>query len=128
MKPVCIALAFALCACQQQSPDEKLKDTAKTAASWAATLSFAGEQWIANRVPKRFIRTAVDAAKTGFDRSQKEVSGSGASRSQRDRIGHDIAEANRLGSQLRDVADRGDRTAAAALASRLDHVAKDLLR
>ena len=125
MRLLCVVL-IALSACQQKSPDEKLKDTAQTAGSWAATLSFAGEQWIANSVPRRFIRTSVEAAKKELDKSQQDVAKSDASRALRDRIGYDIAEEHRLAIELHDAVEKRDRSRAATIVSQLDRVAKDL--
>ena len=118
MRLLCVALAIALCACQK-SPDEKLKDTAQSAASWAATLSFAGQQWIANSVPKRFIRTSVDAAKKELDKLEQDAASD-------HRIGHDIAETQHLATELRDAVENRDRPRASAIVTQLDNVAKDL--
>jgi hypothetical protein len=126
MRLLCVVLTCALVACQHKSPDDKVKDTAKTAASWAASLSFGGHQWVANSVPKRYIRTAADAAKKGLDKSEQDVAGSEASKVLRNRIGHDIAEAERLVTELDDAVEKSDRSRASAAATQLDRIAKDL--
>lgn len=100
MRLLCVVLSIALCACQN-SADEK-----QTAASWAATLAFAGQQWVANSVPDSFIRTSVDAAK-------KEL--------------HE-PKAQRLAAELRDAVEAHDKRRAAVAASQLDKLAKDLQR
>ena len=126
MRLLSLALTLALVACQQKSPDEKVKDTAKTAGSWAATLCFGGQQWIANSVPKRFIRTSVDAAKKELYKSQQDVAKSDASKALRDRVGHDIAETQHLATELRDAVENRDRPRAAVVVSQLERIAKDL--
>ena len=126
MRPLCFALMIALCACQQKSPDEKLKDTAKTAGSWAASLSFAAQQWAGNSVPKRFVRTFVDAADTQLEKTQQQIATSEASRQLRDRVAADVAGTKREAEALRDAVERRDRLAATSIAAHLDRLARDL--
>ena len=59
-----LALAAGLClACASKSPQEKLLDAARPAASWIATLRMTGERWNANSVPASFVRATVDKAR-----------------------------------------------------------------
>ena len=119
MKPLCIALALALCACSQ-SPDEKVKDTAQTVSSWAASLSFAGQQWAGNSVPKRFMRTTIDAADKELEKSAGAVEGKS------DRVSRDISEVRHLADELGRAVERRDRQSAIKIASRLDALAQEL--
>ena len=128
MRSLCVALAIALCACQQKSPDEKLKDTAKNAGSWAASLSFTAEEWALNSVPKRFVRTSVDAANKALEKTQKEIATSEATRALRDKVAADVAGVKHEAEALRDAAERGDRRAAVLIALRLNSFSDDLRR
>jgi hypothetical protein len=112
--------------CQHKTPDERLADAAQPVASWAASLSFAAEQWSANSVPNRFIRTATDAANKALDKSAKDVEQSTGRRDLRDRIAHDIAQVRQLSASLNAAAERGDRTSAGSAAATLAHIAADL--
>ena len=126
MRPLCVALAIALCACQQKSPDERLKDTAKDTASWAASLSFTAEEWAMNSVPKRFVRTSVDAADKALEKTQKDIAKSDGSRALRDRVAADVAGVKREAEALRAAAERSDRLAAVSISARLNTLADDL--
>jgi hypothetical protein len=87
-------LAFFLCAalaaCRQQSPEQKLLKDVDPAASWMATLQFAGEQWLANSVPTRFVRATVHAAQKDLKKTTRTVDESQASQSLRDTVRHQI--------------------------------------
>lgn len=71
---IALALAASLAlACSSQSPEEKLADAARPAASWLATLRWTGEQWIANSVPKSFVKSTVAEARNDLGKAAEEA-------------------------------------------------------
>ena len=110
-------LAFFLCAafatCRQQSPEQKLLKDIDPAASWMATLQFAGEQWLANSVPTRFVRATAHAAQKDLKKTARTVEQSQASRSLRDTVRRQIDVATAAAAAVdRAVQDNDRRTVA----------------
>ena len=89
-----LGVAFVLIACGEKSQAERLAP----ARSWVATLRFAGQQWLGNRVPARFLERSCEAASKTFD-------GIDSDRPLLDR-------ADALTHDLQHAAERSDRAAA----------------
>ena len=60
-------------ACGHKTPDQKLLEAADPAASWSATLQMTAETWLANSVPRSFVRATVDAPTKAFQHTGEEV-------------------------------------------------------
>jgi len=84
-------LVFAL-ACSHQSDDQKLIKAASPVKSWAASLAFASELWLDNRVPKSLMQNSVKSAKDTIDATRKVVGKSKASESLRKNISSALDE------------------------------------
>ena len=80
MRRLALLLVFAF-GCQHQSDDQKLIKAASPVKSWAASLSFAGELWLDNRVPKSLMENSVESAKKTIDATRKQLEKSKASQS-----------------------------------------------
>ena len=107
-----LAASLAL-ACSSQSPEEELVDSARPAISWVATLRMTGEQWIANRVPKSFVRSTVAAARNDLGKTLDDAAKSTAPAAARLPLQRLLHEARAEGFGLRKAAEAGDRPAAA---------------
>jgi hypothetical protein len=108
-----------LLACAAPSPDEKLLDTARPAASWVATLRMTGEQWIANRVPKSFVQATVAAARKDLLDAAEDAAKSPAHPEARLPLQSLLHEARAAGSGLQRAVEAGDRPAAARAVEQL---------
>jgi hypothetical protein len=107
-----IALAVAaslLLACSSQSPEEKLLDTAKPAASWVATLRMVGEEWIANSVPESFVKSTVGEARKDLGKVADEAGKSSARPEVKLPLQRLMHEARAAGSGLEKAVEAGDR-------------------
>jgi hypothetical protein len=102
-----------LLACAQQSPEEKLLDAARPAASWLATLRMTGEQWIANSVPKSFVKATVAEARTDLGKVAEEAGKSPARPEARLPLQQLMREARAVGLGLERAVEAGDRPGAA---------------
>ncbi len=111
--------ASLLLACAAQSPDEKLLDTARPAASWVATLRMTGEQWIANSVPKSFVQATVAAAREDLLDAAEEAAKSPARAEARLPLQSLLHEARAACSGLQRAVEAGDRPAAAREVERI---------
>jgi hypothetical protein len=111
--------ASLLLACAAQSPDEKLLDAARPAASWLATLRMTGEQWIANSVPKSFVTSTVAAARKDLLDVAEEAGKSPARPEARLPLQRLMHEARAAGSGLQHAVEAGDRPAAARTVERI---------
>lgn len=80
MRRFALLLVFAF-ACQHQSEEQKLIKAAAPVKSWAASLAFAGELWLDNRVPKSLMGNSVEAARKTIDATRKQIGKSKASQS-----------------------------------------------
>jgi hypothetical protein len=108
-----LILCAALAACRQQSPEQKLLKDIDPAASWIATLQFAGEKWLANSVPTQFVRATVHAAQKDLKKTTRTVDQSQASQSLRDTVRHQIDAATAAAAVVdRAVQDDDRRTVA----------------
>jgi hypothetical protein len=105
--------ASLLLACAAQSPDEKLLDTARPAVSWVATLRMSGEQWIANSVPKSFVKATVAEARKDLLDAAEEAAKSPARPAARLPLQRLLHEARARGFGLARAAEADDRPAAA---------------
>jgi hypothetical protein len=122
-----LALAAALClACGSKSPEEKLLDAAKPAASWIATLRMTGERWNANSVPASFVKATVDKARDELGGVAEEAEKSPAPPEARLPLQHLMTEARAAGSGLERAVEAGDRPAVARQAGRLAALADEL--
>jgi hypothetical protein len=111
--------ASALLACQSKSPEEKLVQQAQPTGSWIATLRFAGEQWIANRVPASFVRTTAEAARDELGKEIQEASKSPARSDLRSSLQALMTGARSAGGGLAKAVEAGDRPGAAREVGRL---------
>ena len=75
-----------LVACQSQSENEKLIKAADPVKSWAASLAYAGQLWLDNRVPKSLIENSVESARKAIEKTQKQLENSKASSSLRTNV------------------------------------------
>ncbi|MFL6260973.1 MAG: hypothetical protein ACJ76Y_14800 [Thermoanaerobaculia bacterium] len=115
-----LAAVAGLClACSSQSPEEKLLDQAKTAASWIATLRMTGEQWGANSVPTSFVETTVKAARSDLEKEADDAAKSKAPPEVRDLFRQIVTEAEAAGKRLGQAAEANDRPGAAREVGRL---------
>src|SRR5207253_2571121 len=74
-----------------KSPEEKLLKDVEPAVSWVATLQLAGEKWLGNSVPTRFVRAAASSAQKSFDRAKRSIERSPAKKELRDQLRQQIA-------------------------------------
>jgi len=122
-----LALAMsALLACQSKSPEEEILQQAQPAGSWIATLRFAGEQWIANRVPASFVESTADAARDELDKMAQEAGKSPARPEIRLPLQRLATEARSAGTGLSRAVDKGDRPGAARQVARLVTIQQEL--
>jgi hypothetical protein len=120
----CRGLTFALAlslllGCSRQSPEEKLLDTAKPAASWIATLRMTGERWIANSVPKSFVKATVAEARTDLGKIAEEA-GKSPARPAAIVLQRLLQDARSLALGLERAVKAGDRPAAARQVEQID--------
>jgi hypothetical protein len=122
-----LALATsALLACQSKSPEEELLQQAQPAGSWIATLRFAGEQWIANRVPASFVENTVDAARDELAKGVQEAGKSKVRPDLRLTLQRLMTDARSAGSGLSRAVDAGDRPGVARQVARLATIQQEL--
>ena len=115
-----LALAASLCfACVSKSPEEKLLDTAKPAASWIATLRMTGERWSANSVPASFVKATTAKARDELGSVAEEAEKSPVRPEVRLPLQHLMTEARAAGSELERAVEAGDRPAVARQVGRL---------
>lgn len=129
MRNYTLALALAtsaLLACQSKSPEEEILQQAQPAGSWIATLRFAGEQWIANRVPASFVGNTVDAARDELGKEIQEASKSKARPELRAPLQRLMTETRSAGTGLSRAVDVGDRPGAARQVARLATIQQEL--
>ena len=67
------ALLLFVFACSHQSEEQKLIKAASPVKSWAASLAFAGELWVENRVPKSLIKNSVESAQKAIEKAREDV-------------------------------------------------------
>jgi hypothetical protein len=101
----CLTLA----ACVHKTPEQKLLDTIDPANSWIATLQFAGEKWLTNSVPTRFVHTTVAAANKDFDKVGKSLDQSDAPRAMVDTVRHELQVAIAAAGDVNRAVEKGDR-------------------
>jgi len=122
MRNYTLALALAtsaLLACQSKSPEEEILQHSQTVSSWTATLRFAGEQWIANRVPASFVQSTAEAAREELGKEIQEVSKSPVRPELRSPLQKLMTDARSAGNGLRKAVEAGDRAGAAREVGRL---------
>ena len=113
---VCAILLIA--ACGHKTPDQKLLEAADPAASWSATLQMTAETWLANSVPRSFVRATVDAANKAFDQTSREVAHSHARQEFRAAIRGQLDVAEAAAGDLKKAIENNDRNAVAGCARR----------
>jgi len=122
-----LALAAGLClACASKSPQEKLLDAAKPAASWIATLRMTGERWNANSVPASFVKATVGKARDELASVAEEAEKSPVPPEVRIPLQRLMTEARAAGSGLERAVEAGDRPAVARQVDRLATLAGEL--
>jgi hypothetical protein len=115
-----LALAASLCfACASKSPEEKLLDAAKPAASWIATLRMTGERWDANSVPASFVKATTAKARDELGSAAEEAGKSPARPEVRLPLKNLMTEARAAGLQLERAVEAGDRPEVARQVGRL---------
>jgi hypothetical protein len=120
LRGVALALAAGLLlACPSPSPSEKLLDATKPAGSWIATLRMTGEQWIANSVPKSFVKATVDEARNDLDKVVDEAGKSPAPSAARLPLERLLHAARAAAFGLGRAVEAGDRPAVARQVGRL---------
>jgi hypothetical protein len=110
---VIVICAIFLTACQQKSPEEKLIKDVGPAVSWAASLQYTTEKWLANSAPKAFVRASAEAGEKAFEKAQKSVAESKADSKLRSAIATQLDVSRDAANDLQDALKRGDRRAAA---------------
>jgi hypothetical protein len=107
---VVVALAVAGC----QSPAQEARDAHDRAASWAATVEIAVEQWSVDVVPRHFVESTLVAADADLEREAARI---------RKKVGADAAAPLDLVRTMLPEIDaavkQGDESAALRLASGL---------
>ena len=122
-----LALAASLCfACASKSPQEKLTDAAKPAASWIATLRMTGERWSANSVPASFVKATVGKARDELASVAEEAGKSPVRPEVRLPLQNLMTEARAAGAGLERAVEAGDRPAVARQVDRLAALAGEL--
>jgi hypothetical protein len=115
-----LALAASLCfACASKSPQEKLLDAARPAASWIATLRMTGERWGANSVPASFVKATTAKARDELASVAEEAEKSPVRPEVRLPLQNLMTEARAAGSGLERAVAAGDRPAVARQVGRL---------
>ncbi|HTG36882.1 MAG TPA: hypothetical protein VLB76_28525 [Thermoanaerobaculia bacterium] len=115
-----LALAATLClACASKSPQEKLLDATKPAASWIATLRMTGERWNANSVPASFVKATAGKAVDELGAVAEEAGKSPVPPEVRLPLQRLMTAARAAGSGLERAVEAGDRPAAARQVARL---------
>jgi len=125
MRLLVVALLLAA-ACSQKPPDEKLLDDVQPAASWAASLRFMGEKWLANSVPTAFVKNSADAARKSIEKTAKQIDQSQASAGLRQALRRDAVEVMQAAEQMEAAVDKGDRSGVERAIKELDTVAHDI--
>src|SRR5437764_11404781 len=120
-----IVLALAA-ACSHKPPDEKLLDDVEPAASWAASLRFIGEKWLANSVPTAFVKNSADAARKSIEKTAKQIDQSQASPGLRQALRRDTVTAMRAAEGLEVSVGKGDRNGVQRAIKQFEAVAKDI--
>jgi hypothetical protein len=120
-----LVLAASL-ACASKSPQEKLLDAAKPAASWIATLRMTGERWNANSVPASFVKATTAKARDELVSVAEEAGKSPVRPEVRLPLQHLMTEARAAGSALERAVEAGDRPAVARQVGRLAVLAGEL--
>lgn len=108
-----------LLACPSRSPEQELFRKAEPVGSWLAALQMTGEKWLANSVPRSFVRTSVAAAQDELEKADQEARKSSARPEVRDSLRRLIAAGEAAGKQLRRAAAAGDRGAVPPVVQRL---------
>jgi hypothetical protein len=122
-----LALATsALLGCQSKSPEEEILQQAQPAGSWIATLRFAGEQWIANRVPASFVESTAEAASDELDKAVQEAGKSPVRPEIRLPLQRLMTDTRSAGAGLERAVDAGDRPGAARQVARLATLQQEL--
>jgi hypothetical protein len=115
-----LALAAGLClACASKSPQEKLLDAARPAASWIATLRMTGERWNANSVPASFVKATTAKARDELGGVAEEAEKSPVRPEARLPLRRLMTEARAAGAALERAVGAGDRPAVARQVARL---------
>ena len=114
-----VAVAAILTACSNASPDEKLADDLQPISSWTATLAFAAEGWLGNRVPASFVRATIKSAQKAFENADQTIAESKASERLRETARQALRDGRDAASALTAALQRDDRTAALHARSRL---------
>jgi hypothetical protein len=112
---ICVVL---LTACQQKSPEEKLIKDVGPAVSWAASLQYTTEKWLANSAPKAFVKASAEAGEKAFEKAKKSVAESKADSKLRSAIASQLDVSRAAAHDLQDAVKRGDRRAAAQAMAR----------
>lgn len=94
-----------LAACGQESEEEKLIKAASPVKSWAASLAYAGELWMKNRVPKSLLVNSVESAAKAVETTRKQLGKSKAPDQTKQAVGKALDElsdsARALGAAVR---------------------------
>ncbi len=98
-----------LAACSRKTPEQKLLDEVHPALSSVATLQFAGESWLTDRVPTAFVRRSATAAENALDAATKSLEQSPARTTLREGIRRQLEVAHAAAEQLRQAIENDDR-------------------
>ena len=97
-----------LAACTQRSEEEKLLGTMSATGSWAASLSYIGAQWLANRVPTRYVADSIEAAQKEAGKARKAIEKSKASAGLRNRLRANVQQLDESASALDRAIEKRD--------------------
>jgi hypothetical protein len=70
---VAAVVVLLLVGCRHKSEEEKLVKALGPAKSWAASLAFMGQAWLANRVPTSLLKHSVDTTRKEIGKARKAV-------------------------------------------------------
>jgi hypothetical protein len=99
MRALPFLLVLAL-ACGQQSEEEKLVKATSPVKSWAASLAYAGELWMKNRVPRSLIENSVESARKAIDKTRTQLEKSKAPEATRSEVKNALDEISDSASTL----------------------------
>lgn len=103
-----LLVCLTILGCGRSTPEEKLLKDTQAAAGWVPALQATGEKWAANSVPRRFARSAAEAAKKELEKTLATIQKSDADAELRQRLERDFQSAHEIASVLESAAEQGD--------------------
>jgi hypothetical protein len=97
-----------LLGCSRSNAEQQLLKDTSAAADWVPALQMTAEKWAANSVPRRFVRSAAEAAGKELNKTLETIRKSNADGELRQRLERDFREAGEIASVLQAAAEKGD--------------------